>query len=148
MYRRSSKQAGIWWGLGPDVRNALANQADQEIAERSVFGALVYFLVSLSITVSTPYYPDHPFIIIAIGSTTLLLGGVRTLSAFYLKAHFAAGCFFNQEVAVCDHLRHICRLAPSLPLVTRCLIIVIRPPVVSASTLGDCVRPQAPDDSA
>jgi PAS domain S-box-containing protein len=77
----------MWSELDPDARSALASQAEQEIAARSISGALVYFLVSGAIAVSTPYYRDHPGTVVAIGSITLVLGASRILTARHLKKH-------------------------------------------------------------
>ena len=79
----------MWSELDPDARRALASQAEQEIAARSMSGAPVYFLVSVAIAVSTPYYRDHPGTVVAIACITLVLGASRILTARHLKKHVA-----------------------------------------------------------
>ena len=87
MRRRGLEHSGAWPELDRDVRSALANQVEREIAVRSMSGALVYFIVSVAIAVSTPYYSDHPVIMVAITCVTLALGGSRILAAWHLKRH-------------------------------------------------------------
>lgn len=87
MSKRSPGYFGQWPELDPDVRTALANQGEREIAARSMSGALVYFLVSVTLAISTPYYHDYPVLTLAIAGATLVLGGTRLLTAWHMKIH-------------------------------------------------------------
>jgi PAS domain S-box-containing protein len=73
--------------LDREVRDALAHQAEREIAARSMSGALVYFIVSVVVAFTTPYYRDHPVIVAVIAGVTFLLGGARVLAARRLRKH-------------------------------------------------------------
>ena len=83
MRKKSPEYSGKWPELEPDIRSELSGQAEREIASRSMSGAAVYFLVAVAIAVSTPYYQDHPVVIIVISCITLLLGGLRIFAAAY-----------------------------------------------------------------
>jgi PAS domain S-box-containing protein len=172
MHKRRPEYLGMWSELDPDVRSTLANQAEREIAARSLSGAMVYFLVSVAIAVATPYYGDHPVIMVAIACTTLVLGGSRMLTAWHLTTHpsqagpraraFLFGTIYGTFAAwgmFCAWTLHLYEgqwtamflllttaalaggatssLAPSLPLASRCLTIMVGPTVVSAAALGD-----------
>ena len=85
MNKRSFERLGRWLKLDPGVRDVLANQGEREIATRSMSGALVYFIVSVAIALSTPYYRDYPVVMVAITCVTLVLGGSRIVAAWHLK---------------------------------------------------------------
>jgi len=80
---RRLSDAGVW-NLEPEVRSALANRLDQELAKRSMSGALVYFVVTVVLAISTPYYVEHPAVILLAGFLTLLTGGVRMVAGWRL----------------------------------------------------------------
>ncbi|MBS1855668.1 MAG: PAS domain S-box protein [Acidobacteria bacterium] len=72
-----------------EVRESLAGHAEREIAARSVSGALVYFVVSVVLAFSTPYYSQHPVIIAVVACATFLLGGTRMVAAWRLRTQAA-----------------------------------------------------------
>lgn len=80
-----SESARAQTELEPEIRAALAGRVDRELAERSISGALVYFVVTVVVALSTPYYRDHPAVLTLASSLTLLLGVVRTLAAWRLR---------------------------------------------------------------
>src|ERR1035441_8630437 len=67
--------------LEPEVRAAIESRACKELAKRSISGSMVYFVVCVVVAISTPYYADHPVVLLLTGCLTLLLGGLRLLSA-------------------------------------------------------------------
>lgn len=83
-HQRTSEESWAWPNLEPEVRSALAARVDRELAKRSISGALVYFVVSIVLAISTPYYSDHPALLVLISSLTLLAGGVRMIAAWRL----------------------------------------------------------------
>jgi PAS domain S-box-containing protein len=70
-----------WSDLEPEVRVALEAEVEQALARRSTVGALVYFLVTALLAVSTSYLSDHPFILSATGCSVLITGLVRIMAA-------------------------------------------------------------------
>src|ERR1017187_8655742 len=67
--------------LEPEIRLAIEARVDRELARRAIPGSMSYFLVCVVTAISTPYYADHPFALLLAGSLTLLVGGLRLLSA-------------------------------------------------------------------
>ena len=67
--------------LEPEIRNAIEGRVDQELAKRAISGSMVYFVVCVVVAISTPYYADHPAVLVLAGCLALLLGGLRLLSA-------------------------------------------------------------------
>jgi PAS domain S-box-containing protein len=79
-----SAESWAWPNLEPEVRTALASRVDDELARRAIPGALIYFVISIILAISTPYYADHPTLLILAGCLTLLAGGARFISALRL----------------------------------------------------------------
>ena len=77
----SAEQRTVEPSIGPEIQQALTPRADEELAHRSLSGSLVYFVVTILLAVSTPYYQEHPAILIAIAVIVLAAGLLRTLSA-------------------------------------------------------------------
>jgi PAS domain S-box-containing protein len=69
-----------------EIRSALAGLAERELARRSIFGAMIYFLVILLLIWTTPYAADHPIVLGIFAVLTLCAGAARTLSARRLLA--------------------------------------------------------------
>jgi len=69
----------------PEVRNAVVIEIERELARRSISGALVYFVVSAVLALSTPYSSDHPATLILVANLTLLFGLSRIISARHLS---------------------------------------------------------------
>ena len=70
-----------WADLEPEVRLALADLMEREVAKRSFSGAMVYFFITLVIAWTTPYRNEHPAVIVSVGVSTLVLGVVRFVTA-------------------------------------------------------------------
>ncbi len=73
--------------LEPEIRSAIEIRVDQELASRAISGSMVYFVVCVVVAVSTPYYADHPVTLVTTGLLTLLVGGLRLLSARRVLSH-------------------------------------------------------------
>src|ERR1041385_3670166 len=67
--------------LMPEVRAELENQVERALAKRSIPGALVYFLVTLVVALSTPYYSDHSVILSTTAIIVLAAGITRMVAA-------------------------------------------------------------------
>ncbi len=80
----NSEESRTGSNLEPEVRTALVGRVDRELAKRSISGALVYFVVAIVLAFSTPYYSEHPVILVLICCVTLLVGGVRMIAAWRL----------------------------------------------------------------
>ncbi|MCI0486292.1 MAG: response regulator [Blastocatellia bacterium] len=77
--------------LAPEIRQHLYEQADLELGRRSRPGSLVYFLLLLSIALTTPYFQDHPAVILTTGSLLLIIPALRLfLSSPVEKRYFEA----------------------------------------------------------
>ena len=63
--------------LEPEIQTAVAGRIDAELAQRSQSGALVYFIVCLTLAVATPYYTDHPLLLTGVAGAMLVLGAGR-----------------------------------------------------------------------
>ena len=70
-----------WSTLEPEIRSALEGRVERELADRSFSGAMVYFVVAVVLAFSTPYYTEHPVILLLAGSVALLTGSMRLLAA-------------------------------------------------------------------
>jgi len=75
-----------WASLEPEVRTALKGQVERALAKRSVAGAMVYFLVTIVVALSTSYYSDHPLILSITGGAVLVTGIVRITASRRLIA--------------------------------------------------------------
>jgi PAS domain S-box-containing protein len=82
---RISEESWAWARLDPEIRAPLASQVDRELANRSIYGALIYFIVCIVLAFSTPYYNDHPIVLISSTSCTLSLGILRIVAARRLR---------------------------------------------------------------
>jgi PAS domain S-box-containing protein len=100
-HRRNSGESWAWSNLEPEVRTALASRVDRELAKRSMSGALVYFVVSIVLAISTPYYADHPAILVPVECLTLLAGGVRMIAAWRLLTQPADAQSWTKPVFIC-----------------------------------------------
>src|SRR5258707_15213056 len=67
--------------LEPEIRAALADQVEVELAKRSLSGALVYFLVVVAVGLSTNYYGEHPVVLSAAALLTFFTGARRLIAA-------------------------------------------------------------------
>jgi two-component system, cell cycle sensor histidine kinase and response regulator CckA len=76
--------------LAPDLRAELENQVEHALAKRSIPGAMVYFLVTVVIALSTPYFSDHPVILSSTAAIVLSAGIVRILASRRLLAQAPA----------------------------------------------------------
>jgi hypothetical protein len=88
---RGSEESWAWSRLDPEIRVPLANQVIRELANRSIYGALVYFVVCVVLAFSTPYYHDHPIVLVSSTSCTLSLGILRIAAARRLRNQEPAG---------------------------------------------------------
>lgn len=80
-YTQTSEESWAWSKLEPEVRGALTNRIGQELARRSISGAMVYFVISLVLSFSTPYLTGHPATLVTVACLTFLTGGLRILAA-------------------------------------------------------------------
>jgi PAS domain S-box-containing protein len=73
--------------LEPEMRSAIESRVDCELARRAVAGSLVYFLVCVVVSLSTPYYADHPIALVITGCLTLIVGSFRIFMAKRVIGH-------------------------------------------------------------
>jgi PAS domain S-box-containing protein len=85
--------------LEPEVGSAMQSRVDQELARRAKFGSMVYFVVCVVVAMSTSFYADHPVVLVLTGCFTLLLGGLRLLSARRVLSH-PAGAFSRSALVL------------------------------------------------
>jgi PAS domain S-box-containing protein len=82
----ASEESWAWANLDPEIRIPLVSQVHRELAKRSISGALVYFVICVALALATPYYRDHPAILVSGTSCTFVLGVLRIAAAQRLKA--------------------------------------------------------------
>lgn len=70
--------------LGPDVHQRYDAEADRELAQRSIAGAMAYFVLFLILSLTTPYYRDHPLIVGVSGTLFLSIGALRLVLATHV----------------------------------------------------------------
>lgn len=63
--------------LGTDLHQRYDAEADRELAQRSIAGAMAYFVLFLILSLTTPYYRDHPLIVGITGTLLLSIGAMR-----------------------------------------------------------------------
>jgi len=80
-FTQTSEESWAWSKLEPEVRAALTNRIEQELARRSIAGSMVYFVISLVLSFSTPYFTGHPRVLVSVGCLTLLTGALRVATA-------------------------------------------------------------------
>jgi PAS domain S-box-containing protein len=85
-FTQTSEESWAWSKLEPEVRAALTDRIEQELARRSIAGAMVYFVISLVLSFSTPYFSGHPIVLVTVGLLTLLIGALRIATARRLLA--------------------------------------------------------------
>jgi len=69
-----------------DIRAALAGTVERELAKRSPSGAMVYFIVTPLIAWTSPYYTQHPVVLLSVAALTFLFGATRVITALRLLA--------------------------------------------------------------
>ncbi len=79
-----------WPLLEPEVRASLENQVERALARRSMAGAMVYFLVTVVVALSTRYYSDHRLILSISGFSVLIAGVIRIAAGRRLLAEMPA----------------------------------------------------------
>jgi hypothetical protein len=62
---------------------------------------MVYFAVSIVLAISTPYYSDHPALLVLIGCFALLAGGVRVIAGWRLSRPSADSQNLTKQVFYC-----------------------------------------------
>ncbi|HXK01931.1 MAG TPA: ATP-binding protein [Verrucomicrobiae bacterium] len=67
-----------------EIRAGLAGHVERELAKRSISGTMVYFVVTLLLAWTTPYYARHPAVLVVASAVTLVLGLIRTITALGL----------------------------------------------------------------
>jgi PAS domain S-box-containing protein len=72
--------------LEPEVLASLGSLAGRALARRSVAGGMVYFLITVVVTLSTRYYSDHPLILSAVGCSLFVTGIIRIVASRRLLA--------------------------------------------------------------
>jgi two-component system, cell cycle sensor histidine kinase and response regulator CckA len=77
--------------LDPEVQGAISGRIQQELARRSITGALVYFVVCLVVALVTPYPVEHPSALFSVSCLMLVLGSVRFLAARRVILHTGGG---------------------------------------------------------
>src|SRR5258708_10515219 len=77
----TSEDPLAWAALEPEIRAALADHVDIELAKRALPGALVYFVCVVAVGLSTTYYRDHPLFLSSVGILTLAAGTLRMVTA-------------------------------------------------------------------
>jgi PAS domain S-box-containing protein len=85
-FTQTSEESWAWSKLEPEVRGALTQRIEHELARRSIAGSMVYFVISLVLSFSTPYLSGHPAVLVSVGCLTLLTGGLRVAAARRLLA--------------------------------------------------------------
>src|SRR5579863_5069389 len=75
-----------WSTLEPEVRASLEQQVERALAKRSMAGAMVYFVVTVVVALSTRYYSDHPLILSLTACSVLIAGMVRIAAGRRLLA--------------------------------------------------------------
>jgi PAS domain S-box-containing protein len=85
-FTQTSEESWAWSKLEPEVRAALSERIEEELARRSLAGAMVYFVISLVLSFSTPYFTGHPAVLVSVGFLTLLIGALRIATARRLLA--------------------------------------------------------------
>jgi two-component system, sensor histidine kinase and response regulator len=63
--------------LGIDLHQRYDLELNSELARRSIAGAMAYFVLFLILSLTTPYYNDHPFLVGITGVLLLSIGAVR-----------------------------------------------------------------------
>jgi len=79
-----------WSALEPEIRNALEGEVERALARRSMPGALVYFLVTVMVGLSTSYFSDHRILLSLTACSVLLTGLVRISASRRLLAEGSA----------------------------------------------------------
>ncbi|HLI82798.1 MAG TPA: PAS domain S-box protein [Bryobacteraceae bacterium] len=80
-----AEQSWAWQNLDAEIRIPLANRVDHALAGRSVPGAMVYFAVCIVLFFTTPFYRDHPVILLTGSGWSLIFGLLRLATALRLK---------------------------------------------------------------
>jgi len=76
-----SEESRAWASLEPEIRGTMAEEVKRALAKRARSGALVYFVTSIVLALSTSYFRDHPAIILSAASLTFILGTLRIVAA-------------------------------------------------------------------
>jgi len=67
--------------LGTELHERYAVEADGALAQRSIAGAMAYFVLFLILSQTTPYYRDYPLIVGITGTLLLSIGVLRFVLA-------------------------------------------------------------------
>jgi PAS domain S-box-containing protein len=67
--------------IPPEIRLALAHQAQRELAHRAFPGALVYFAITVLLAIATPYFVEFPVLLASAGAIMLVAGLLRMAGA-------------------------------------------------------------------
>ncbi len=87
--------------LDPSSKKELSVQADMELNRRSRAGSLIHFALLLIVVLFSPYFREHPIIIIAAGSVLLGLGIARLfLSSLFAERYQEDPIFWKQLFCV------------------------------------------------
>jgi len=87
-----------WSMIEPEVRASLENQVERALAKRSMAGAMVYFVVTVVVALSTPYYSDHSLILSVTGCSIFAAGIARIAASRRLLA---------DAPPITDNVRHL-----------------------------------------
>ena len=83
--------------LDASSKRDLSVQADLELSRRSRAGSLIHFALLLIVVIFSPYFREHPAIILTVGSVLLGLGIARLfLSSLFANHYKQAPAFWKQ----------------------------------------------------
>jgi signal transduction histidine kinase/CheY-like chemotaxis protein len=67
--------------LATDFRERYRTESNCELAQRSIVGAMAYFILFVILSLTTPYYGDHPSVVEITGALLLAIGILRLVLA-------------------------------------------------------------------
>ncbi|MBD3237486.1 MAG: response regulator [Candidatus Eisenbacteria bacterium] len=83
--------------LSEELQQMLRSRADQDLRQRSISGALLYLVFIPLLALTTPYFEQHPYILLGLGASTILLNLLRLVMAGPLDRHRPAWQPFLQR---------------------------------------------------
>ncbi|MBD3236873.1 MAG: hypothetical protein GF330_09225, partial [Candidatus Eisenbacteria bacterium] len=83
--------------LSEELQQTLRSRADQDLRQRSVSGALLYLIFIPLLALTTPYFQQHPYILLGLGVPTILLNLLRLAMGGLLDRHRPAWQPFLQR---------------------------------------------------
>jgi PAS domain S-box-containing protein len=74
--------------MDPSSKRELSVEADLELNRRSRSGSLIHFALLLIVVAFSPYFHEHPTIIVTVGSALLSLGITRLFLSFFFASRY------------------------------------------------------------